>query len=197
MRNKRPGQTVRIILGVLVLANLVAAALVLFPPGGSVEDLQHQMATLESQMSRNQALLERTREHAAAVEKGRSEGDQFLDGYFLERRTAYSTLLTDLASAATASKIKPREYAYSTEPVEGSDTLSMMTITANFEGAYKDVLDFVHQIDQSPRLLIIESLNAAPQQGSNVLTVNMKIDTFVREVALPVLPAASSRGNAE
>jgi type IV pilus assembly PilO-like protein len=171
----------RIGLGALAALNLIAAALVLFPPGGSAEDLGRQLATLQSQVESRQTLLERTREHAAAVEKGRSEGDEFLGNYFLERRTAYSTLLSELVEAANQSKIKPREHAYSTEPIEGSDSLSMMTITANYEGTYSDLMHFVHEIDRSPRLLIVESLNAAPQQGSNVLSVNMKLETFVRE----------------
>ena len=173
----------RIGLGVLAALNLIAAALVLFPPGGSAEDLARQLATLQSQAQSRQTLLERTRAHAAAVEKGRSDGDRFLDNYFLERRTAYSALLSELIEAANESKIKPREHAYSTEPIEGSDSLSMMTITANYEGTYSDLMHFVHEIDRSPRLLIVESLNAAPQQGSNTLTVNMKLETFVREGA--------------
>jgi hypothetical protein len=104
-----------------------------------------------------------------------------LGNYFLERRTAYSTLLSELVEAANQSKIKPREHAYATEPIEGSDSLSMMTITANYEGTYSDLMHFVHEIDRSPRLLIVEALNAAPQQGTNILVVNMKLETFVRE----------------
>ena len=57
----------------------------------------------------------------------------------------------------------------------------MMTITANYEGTYQNLMNFVHQVDQSQGLMIIESLNAAPQSGSNTLVVNLKIDTFVRE----------------
>jgi Tfp pilus assembly protein PilO len=172
---------VRVVLGILVAANLAAAALVLFPPGGSAEDLQRKLASLQSQISSNQALLERTRQHLAAVEKGRNEGDRFLSGYFLSSRTAYSTLLGELNDAASRSKIKPKESSYSVEPIEGSDSLNMLTITYNLDGAYRDVLSFVHELDHSPRLLIIESLSAAPQQGSNVISVSMKVDTFVRD----------------
>jgi len=178
---RNSSQLIRIVLGALLAANLIAAGLVMFPPGGSAESLQREMATLQSQLAQSKARVERSREHVAAVEKGREEGDQFLAGYFLERRTAYSTLLTEISEAATSSKIKQREYSYSTEPIEGSDTLSMMSITANFDGSYRDVLSFVHELDKSPRLLIIESLNAAPQQGGNTLSVSMKIDTFVRD----------------
>jgi Tfp pilus assembly protein PilO len=179
--SRDPRLLVRIVLGVLVAANLAAAALVLFPPGGSAEDLQRQMASLQSQTSSNQALLERTRQHLAAVEKGRNEGERFLSGYFLVSRTASSTLLGELNEAATRSKIKPRENSFSVEPIEGSDSLNMLTITYNLDGAYNDVLSFVHELDRSPRLLIIESLSVVPQQGSNVLSVSMKVDAFVRD----------------
>jgi type IV pilus assembly protein PilO len=57
----------------------------------------------------------------------------------------------------------------------------MLTITANYEGAYADLLHFVHEVDRSPRLLIIESLNAAPLQGGGQLSISMKLESFVRE----------------
>ena len=107
----------------------------------------------------------------------------FLDQYFLARRTAYSTLLSELVAAADEAKIKPKEHAYSTEPIEGSDSLSMMSISANYEGTYSNLMRFVHELDRSPQFLIIDSLNATPQQGANssTVTVTMKIDAFVRE----------------
>jgi Tfp pilus assembly protein PilO len=176
-----PAQLIRIVLGVLLALNVVGAGFVLYPPGGSAEDLERQLAALESQAVQKRALVERTRQHTSAVEKGRADGDQFLGQYFLARRTAYTALLTELDAAAHASGIKPRETAYATEAIEGSDTLTMMVITANFEGSYHDLMNFVHAIDASQRLLIIDSLTAAPIQGTNQLAVSLKIDTFVRE----------------
>jgi Tfp pilus assembly protein PilO len=171
----------RVVLIALGAANLIALGFVLFPLGGSASSLDQQLASLRAQVTSGRARLEQTRAHAAAVEKGRMQGDEFLADYFLERRTAYSTLLGELVDAAEQSKITPKEHAYSTDPIEGSDSLSMMTITANYEGSYSNLMHFVHEIDRSPRLLIIEALNAAPQQGKDILTVSMKIDTFVRE----------------
>jgi Tfp pilus assembly protein PilO len=171
----------RVVLGVLAAANLIAAVLVLYPPGGSADDLERQRANLQAQAGMRRAQLQQTRQHAASVEKGRSEGEKFLNDYFLARRTAYSTLLTELDGAADQAKIKPKEHAYATEPIEGSDSLSLMTITANYEGTYANLMRFVHEIDRSPRLLIIEALNAAPQQGSGTLSVSMKIDAYVRD----------------
>jgi Tfp pilus assembly protein PilO len=171
----------RVALGVLLLATIGAAWIVMYPPGGSADELQKQLAALESQAAARRALLASTRQHVAAVEQGRTEGDKFLNEYFLARRTAYSTLLSELIDAADRAKIKPKEHAYATEPIEGSDSLSMMSISANYEGTYANLMRFVHEIDRSPRLLIIEALNAAPEQSGGTLNISMKIYTFVRD----------------
>jgi hypothetical protein len=182
---REPRTVVRAVLGVLLGANLIAAGLVLFPPGGSAEDLERQRVSLSAELKNRQVTLERTRQHAAAVEKGRSEGDQFMNGYFLSSRTAFSSVLSQLEAAAGQSKIKQRERGFSTEPIEGSDSLNMMSITAAYEGSYADLMHFVHELDRSPNLLVIESLTAAPQANSTTLTVSMKLDTFVRDEGAP------------
>ena len=184
---------IRIVLGALLALNLIAAGLVLFPPGGSADDLEREFATLQTQMMQKRALLEHSRLNVAAVEKARGEGDHFLDAYFLSRRTADSTLLSALTDAATKAQIKERDRAQTTEFIEGSDSLSMMTITANYEGTYHNLLNFISELDHSQQLLIIESMSAAPQQGSNILTVSMKIDAFIRdESAEPGLEPAQT-----
>jgi hypothetical protein len=75
------------------------------------------------------------------------------------------------------------------DAIEGSDDLDMMTISVNFEGGYGQLIKFVNLLDRSPRLLIMESLQAAPQPKGDVLTVNVKVNTFVREDA----PVAQTR----
>jgi hypothetical protein len=170
----------RVLLGTLVAANLIAAGLVMWPIGGSAEELEIQRVKLTQQVRDQTTSLDRTRLNTAAVEKGRHEGDAFLGEYFLKPRTAYSTLLVELMGAANQSKIVPREHTYSVEPIEGSDTLSMMVISGTYDGSYTDLLRFVNAIDRSQRLLIIESLNAVPQQNAGKLSVSMKLNTFVR-----------------
>jgi len=176
---------IRIVLGTLLGLNMAAAGLVLFPPGGSADDLERELATLQSQVMQKRALLESTRVNVAAIEKAREEGNQFLEQYFLGRRVADSALLSELTEAAGKAQIKERDRAQTTEPIEGSDSLSMMTITANYEGTYRNLLNFIRELDSSDRLLILESMSAAPQQGSNTLTVSMKINAFIRDDSRP------------
>ena len=173
----------RVLVGVLLAANLIAAGILLFPPGGSAEDLEKELASLQSQATTKRALLEKTRQHLAAVELGRAEGDDFMSNYFLSRRAAAEMLLTELGNAASGSKIVRKDTSIAMEPIDGSDALSMMSITATYEGEYSDLLHFVHALDQSSRLMIIESLNAAPQIGTKMLSVAIKLDTFVRDDA--------------
>jgi len=176
---------IRIVLGALLALNLIGVGLVLFPPGGSADDLERELSTLQSQIMQKRALLERSRLNVASIEKARGAGDRFLNDYFLSRRTADSTLLSVLSAAASKAQIKERDGAQTTEYIEGSDSLSMRTVTVNYEGTYRNLLNFINELDHSQQLLIIESMSAAPQQGSNILTVSLKIDAFIRDDSAP------------
>ena len=176
-----PGAILRLVVLVLAAANLIAGFLVLRPIGGSAAELRQQSADLRLQLRQRQGALERTRKLVDKIEAGRMEGDEFLGDYFLPRREAYSTLLAELTRAAMEARIKPKESAYAIEPIDGSDTLSMMQISANYEGTYADLMRFVNLVDRSDNLLIVEGLNATPQLGSGLLNVTLKLDTFVRE----------------
>jgi hypothetical protein len=175
-----PKLVMRAILGALLAANLIAVGLLRFPPGGSADDLRRQMAVLQKQIAAKGVTLKQTREHALQVKQGRDEGDQFVHDYFLPLRSYSGILNSELQRDAIAAKIKPKPAQLNVQPIEGSDTLQMVSVTASYEGLYPDVLKFVHSIDQSPLLLIIESLNAVPQQGSNMLDVSIKMEAFVR-----------------
>ncbi len=178
-----PRGLIRMGLGVLAAANVVALYFVLRPIGGSAQELSEQSVEMRSAIRQQQATLDRTRLLASKIESGRGEGDKFMGSYFLPRRTAYSTIMSELNDLAGQAKITSRDSAWTLDAVEGSDTLDMMQISANFEGQYPDLIRFINLLDKSDRLLIIESLNATPQQSGGRLNVNLKLDTFVREDA--------------
>lgn len=186
---KDPRLVARTALGVLLAANLAAAFAVLRPIGGSAEQLDAQIAALQSQIQQKQAALQRMRGLVGKIEQARTSGDQFLNEYFMNRRTASSTIVSELNGAAKEAGFKVKEHSFVFDPVEGSDTLSMMTVVANYEGTYGDLLEFVNRLDKSPRFLIIDSLVAAPQQGGGTLNVTVKLNTFVKEEAAPLAAA--------
>ena len=176
-----PRSVIRLVLGLLATANLVAGYFVLRPLGGSSEELRQQVAEMRTQIRQQQGALERTRLMTGKIEIGRGEGDKFMSKYFLPRRSAYSIVMAELNDLASQAKVTAKESANAIEPVDGSDILDMMQITANYEATYGDLVHFVNMIDKADRLLVMESLNATPQQGGGKLNVLMKLDTFVQE----------------
>ena len=180
-----PRVVARAAIGTLLVANLIAAWFVFRPLGGSAEELEAQQVSMRQQLQQRTANLKTVRALAGKIENARLKGDEFMGTYFMPRRTASSTIVGELTTAAKDAGIKPKEHAFNFEPIEGSDTLSMMTITGNYEGTYRDLLEFVNRLDRSPRFMILDGLTAAPQQGTGNLNVAIKFNTFVREEVTP------------
>ncbi|MBV8732148.1 MAG: hypothetical protein JO336_20260 [Acidobacteriia bacterium] len=178
---KDPRVVMRAILGTLLAANLVAAIMAFKPFGGSADDLRREQSNASRQLAVLEARLANTRRLVQKVERARKEGDDFLAKYFSDRRTTYSTLFEELSHAEQAAGIKLRNNSLELNPIEGSDTLQMMSLTVAYEGDYPSLEKFVNLLDKSPRFLIIESMQAAPQQNSQLITVSLKLDAFVEE----------------
>jgi len=178
-----PSGLARAVVGTLLALNLVAAYFVLHPPGGSPEELQAQVRDITAQLRQKRTVLDRTRVLVNKIQAGRTEGDQFLSEYFLPWGKAYSAVLGELIDLAKDAQLKAKESSFNREPIEGSDTLYMMTVTQNFEGNYPQLIKFVNELDKTSSLLIVDSLQATPQ-ASGVLNITLKLQTFVRDEAV-------------
>jgi type IV pilus assembly protein PilO len=178
---KDPRVVMRAIIGVLLAANLVAAILAIKPFGGSAEDQRREQAELRKQLSGMQQQLANTKRLVDKAEGARRDGDDFIGNYFTDRRTTFSTVIGELDRTAQEAGIKLRQDSLELNAIEGSDTLQMMSITVAYEGPYAGLTKFVNLLDKSPRFLIIESMQASPQQGGALLTVSLKLDTFVKD----------------
>jgi Tfp pilus assembly protein PilO len=177
---KDPRLTVRIALGLLLAANLVAAAAVFKPWGGSAEGLQQQLAQLNREQQQRQAAVKRLHAFAGTVEKTRVDVDRFFEKYFLDRQNVYSTVLGELNGLAGRAGVRAKDHSFNEEPIEGSDTLGILTITGYYEGSYADLVEFVNAIDCSPRFMTIDRLQVTPLQSQGTLNVNMRLNVFVR-----------------
>jgi Tfp pilus assembly protein PilO len=178
--SKDPRIVIRVVLGLLLLANLLAAFVLFRPWWGSPEELQGRLARLQADVRQRGASVERLRKLLDTVQKTNTEAGQFIDEYFLNGRSAYLNALSELDSMAQQAGIKRRGDSITAEPVEGSDTLAMLVITGNYEGTYSDLIRFVNAIDRSPRFVTIESLQAAPQQSQGALNIVMRLNLYTR-----------------
>jgi len=179
---KEPKVLVRIALGLLLAANLVAAGYALNVFGSSPEVLNQALVAAEARLQADQARLTRSRVLTSNIGRGKSESDTFLANYFTNRRNTYSTIISEITETAKTAGMKTQEGTIAPlDPIEGSDDLSMMTISINFEGSFAQFVKFVNLLDRSPRFLIIESMQVAPQPKGDVLNTNLKLHVFIKD----------------
>jgi hypothetical protein len=179
---KGPWLLVRIALGVLLAANLVAAGFAFHLFGSSPEALDRQLTAASAQLQAGQVRLNRSRVLAANIGRGKLESDTFLASYFTDRRHTYSTIIGEITETAKAAGMKTQDITIAPlDPIEGSDDLAMMTISANFEGGFAQFVKLINMLDRSPRFLIIESMQAAPQPKGDVLNTNLKLNAFIKD----------------
>jgi type IV pilus assembly protein PilO len=179
---KEPRVLVRIGLGILLVANLVAASFAFNLFGSSPEALSAALTSANNRLHGDQARLARSRMLAGSIGKGKSEGETFLASYFTPRRRTFSTILEEIRGIATTAGMKSQEETIAPiDPIEGSNDLSMMTVSQNFEGTFPQLVKFVNLLDRSPRFLIIESMQVAPQAKGDNLNVNLKMHVFIKD----------------
>lgn len=177
---KDPRILMRVVLGVLLAAN-IGAALALFQPWGATpEEMEQQLGVLRSDLAQKQQAVARLRTLVDKSRQAREEGDAFMKEYFMSRQAASSTIISALKESAAKAGVKQQEQTFAYEQVEGSDNLYMLTISGNYEGRYADLVNFINLLDKSPRFLILDTLTAAPErsQGGG-LTMNFKMTAFV------------------
>lgn len=180
---KDPRVVMRAIIGALLIANLVMAVVALKPFGGSADDLRRDQQALTAQLGQLQSRLKTSRQLVEKVQVARSQGDQFLDSFFMNESAASAAVLTELLATSKEAGIHMGQSQFNRETIEGSDDLQLMTGQVGFDGTYANLTKFVNLLDKSPRFIIIENLQAsAPQQqGGNSLNVSLKIVFFIKE----------------
>jgi Type II secretion system (T2SS), protein M subtype b len=183
-----PRVAMRVLIGLLLAANLVMAVIAFKPFGGSADDLRQDQARLSAQLRQLQATIDKSKQHVAKIEIARKQGDEFLAKYIMEKRAASAITVEEMNKSATEAGIRALPENASYEAIEGSDTLQMMSITAAFEGSYAGLAKLMNLLEKSPRFLIIDSMNLnAPQQNlpanapQQNLNVTVRLLTFVRD----------------
>jgi hypothetical protein len=176
-----PQTLVRSALGVLLLANVIAAGFAFHFWDDSPQVLESKIEDTQRQLVIARTQLNKSKLMSAKINLARDQGGNFINSYMTPRRATYSTILGELHHMAGTAGVKTRESSITRDAVEGSTSLSMLTITAGYEASYPNLLKFVNLLDKSQRFLIIDTLTASPQASTGVLLVTIKLYTFVRD----------------
>ena len=102
----QPRVAMRVLIGVLLAANLAAAVVAFHPFGGSADDLRRRAGDLGDQLAAAQARVAITRRLVDKVEAARRDGDKFLAQYVVDRRSSSSALNEELYRMAQSAGVK-------------------------------------------------------------------------------------------
>jgi len=165
----------------LLLLNLIALYFYFSPPGGSRRELSEQSAQIHRQVVAARFAAQRLETVSGKVQLAGTQTTTFEGKYFLPVREAYRKMFTDFEKLTAEAGVQQRDAVFTEEPIEGSKDLTLLTASVNLDGTYADLMHFLYSVDHAPSLLILDSLNAAPQQGKDRLNLAVKFLTVMRE----------------
>ena len=177
-------KSILVTLAVLAFFDLAFYLLAVLPNTHRERESQLRNEQLASQVEQKRTGLGAVLEAVKRLEKVNTEGLTLVEEITLERRSAFSALLSELGEAATKAGVEIRETSYLEEAIEGSDHYGIVSINANFRGRHDNLVSLLYQLDRSKLFFIIGSLGATPRDESNSrdLQINMRFDIFVREL---------------
>jgi Tfp pilus assembly protein PilO len=189
-----PAFWLKIAAGVLVLLNAVAVFLYIAPPGGSRHELVDQEDSIRRNIQTHKISTERLKTVSTKVQLGGDQTEQFAHISFQATRTDFATLMSELLRMSNAAGLREGQRTYSPEPIEGTDDLTLLTINANYQGNYTELMNFLNQVDHSDQLLILDTLTATPQQqGAGTLNVVTRFLAVIQEDGSVIAAPAGGR----
>lgn len=179
---RRGGARFWLQVAVIALAVLNAAALFLCidPPGGSRRQLLAEQREIQHETALTRIKALHLKAISDKVQLGGAESSRFETKYFLPKRTSYQDVIAEIQRMAAASGLQEREAAFTEEPIEGASDLSLLNVVAAFQGAYDNLMHFFLEADHSPMLLMIDTVQAAPQEHSVQINATIRFQAIVR-----------------
>lgn len=112
-----PKVLVRAVLGVLFVANLLAAGFAFHWFDASPDALSQQLLNAQASQLTEQARLLRSRSLGANIARGKADGEKFIETSMTSRRRTYSTILGELTDTAKTAGIKSAAGTIALEPI--------------------------------------------------------------------------------
>ena len=166
--------------GTLAALNLAALVLYFAPPGGSQEELTAESQHLRTELAAARSQTARLKRVSGKVQTGSEESVDFEARYILPKRQAYETIIEELQKMAKAANLEQGEGVWTEEAIEGTADLTVLTHTTTFQGSYQSLMRFLYEVDHSPTLLILYTLQATPQKAGQV-SAQMKFQAIIRD----------------
>jgi Tfp pilus assembly protein PilO len=166
---------------VLAILNGIALFLYFAPPGGSRAKLTQESQQIRNQIAAARARSVRLKNVSEKVQLGSGQSADFEAKYFIPKRTAYGSVISEIQRMAKNSGVQEREAVFAEEPIEGTSDLSLLNVTADYQGSYDSLLRFLNAADHSPMLLMLDALGATPQQKGGEINTSIRFQAVIRD----------------
>jgi len=166
---------------VLAVLNGIALFLYFAPPGGSRAELAQESEQIRSEIAAARNRSVRLKNVAEKVEVGGRQSGDFEARYFVPKRIAYGAVIAEIQRMAKSSGVQEREAVFAEEPIEGTSDLSLLNVTADYQGSYESLLGFLNAADHSPMLLMLDALGATPQQKGGEINTSIRFQAVIRD----------------
>lgn len=175
--------SIRLKIGVLALAilNIIALLVYLVSPERSHHESSQESVRLHKQIATTMWQTTRLRAVSGKVQVGTRERSEFEATRILPKRMAYGLVIAEIQRISKTAGLEERDGVFTEEPIEGTADLSLLNITANYQGSYDNLMHFLHEADRSPMLLMLDNLQAAPQQKGGQIDVSIRFQAVIRE----------------
>ena len=170
-----------VVLAALGCLNLIALFFCLKPPGGTAGELAQLFEQQQQEVNAARLQTLRWRKLASRVRESGTEVAEFQKHSFLPKRVAYVQIISEIARMSKSAELQERDGVFTEEPIEGTLDLALLNVTANFQGPYENLMRFLHEADRSSMLLIVDNLQAAPEQKGGQINVSIRFQAVIRD----------------
>jgi type IV pilus assembly protein PilO len=165
----------KITIGILLVVDLAAAAMLLSPLVGSEKSRLSEMDRLWKELQAKTRQVEPLR----GLDKKVVLAQKQIDEFYQQRLTSQdSTISTELGKVAAQSGVKISEIKYKVNDPEPVG-LRPMEIEASLSGDYLQLVRFINALERDQLFFVINSVQLGGEQGGAV-KLQMKLETFLK-----------------
>jgi Tfp pilus assembly protein PilO len=170
----------RIVLILAVLVAMDAVALFLFfrPPSRSVAERQADFDQSRTRYEQTLATVRQMRDIQTKLQSAIQNDRKFAKDHFLNRKTAFSAMLTDLEKQASKDQLKTSTIGYELKEDTDHPGYVKVEVSMAVEGGYPDLVHFINRLEQSDLFWIIETLNVSGGGAGRGLRLSVKMGTY-------------------
>lgn len=172
---RRTRNRLKIAIGVLVLVDAVAVAMLVTPLAGMRESRQQEL--------RQEWLQLKSREYAPwrGLDKKLPRAKEQIDQFYQDRFPAQeSEISANLGAVASQSGVRLSgvKYVVKDAPIEG---LERVEVAANLSGDYLQLVRFINALERNKLFFLVDGVELGSSQNG-IVGLQIRIETYLRSV---------------